>query len=170
MALPSNLKHMNLFADGVSLVGEIDEVSLPKLTRKTEDYLGGGMVAPVQIDLHQEKLEMEITCAGYLRDAITQYGLAKADGGMWRFAGAYQRDDTGDVMAVEIIARGRFSELDRGKAKVGSKSETKMKAALTYYKESIDGVDQIEIDAINFVFVIRGVDMLAKHRKAIGLL
>lgn len=169
MALPNQLKNMNVFADGNSLMGEIEEVTLPKLNRKTEDFQGGGMVAPVAIDLGQEKMEMELSCGGWLKDAITQYGIAKASGAMWRFAGAHQRDDIGDVMAVEIIARGRFVEIDRGKAKVGGKSESKMKAALTYYKEAVDGVDQIEIDAINFVYKIRGVDMLAAQRKAIGL-
>lgn len=169
MSLPAQLKNMNLFSDGVSLVGEIEEVTLPKLTRKTEDFQGGGMAGIAVIDMGQDKLEMELSCAGYIKDAITQYALTAIGGAMWRFAGAYERDDTGDVQAVEIIARGRFTEIDRGKAKVGSKTESKMKAALTYYKESIDGIEQIEIDIVNFVFKVRGVDMLAKQRAAIGL-
>lgn len=167
--LPAQLKFMNLFAEGNSLLGEIDEVGLPKLGRKTEEYLGGGMLAPVDIDMGLQKPEMELTCGGWLKDAITQFGQAKAGGAMWRFAGSYERDDTGDVMAVEIIAHGRFNEIDRGKAKVGSKSETKLKASLTYYKETVDGVEQVEIDVLNMIYKIRGVDMLAKHRKAIGL-
>lgn len=167
--LPALLKYMNLFADGNSLLGELEEVGLPKVARKTEDYQGGGMLGPVAIDMGLEKLEMDLTCAGWLKDAVVQFGQTKAGGAMWRFAGAYERDDTGEVMAVEIIARGRFNELDRGKAKIGSKSESKMKAALTYYKETVDGVEQLEIDMQNFIYKIRGVDMLEKHRKAIGL-
>ena len=169
MALPNILKQFNLFDDGNSLLGEIEEVGLPKLGRKTEAYQGGGMLGPVDIDLGNEKLELEITCGGWLRNAVLSYGQAKAASSAWRFAGAYQRDDTGDVMAVEIHARGRFSEIDRGKAKVGDKSQTKLKASLTYYKEVIDGVTLLEIDLLNFVFIVNGVDMLDKQRKAIGL-
>ncbi|RBJ63771.1 phage tail protein, partial [Pseudomonas sp. MWU12-2534b] len=32
MALPSKLKNFNVFEDGVSFVGEVPEVQLPKLT------------------------------------------------------------------------------------------------------------------------------------------
>lgn len=169
MSLPAVLTHFNVFADGVSLLGEVDEISLPKIAYKTEEYIGAGMAAPIDILLHLQKMEMEITCAGWLRDAIKQFGLAKADGAMWRFAGAYTVPDSGDVMAVEIIMRGRFSEIDRGKGKVGGKTENKLKASITYYKESVDGQEKLEIDAIHFKFNVDGKDMLEKQRKAIGL-
>ena len=41
------------------------------------------------------------------------------DGVQLRCAAAYQRDDTQEVDSVEIIVRGRHSEIDRGEAKVG---------------------------------------------------
>lgn len=169
MALPNALKNFNVFADGISLMGQVEEIALPKLARKMDTFQGGGMIAPVDIDLGNEKMEMEITCAGWLREAIKQYGLAQAAGGMWRFAGAYQDDSTGTYSAVEIVTRGRFAEIDRGSAKMGDKSMTKMKASLTYYKESVDGEVKIEIDALNTIFIVNGVDRLAEQRKAIGL-
>ena len=44
MALPRKLKLMNLFIDGVRLSRRRDSPStLPKLTRKLENYRGGGM-------------------------------------------------------------------------------------------------------------------------------
>ncbi|MBC7201814.1 MAG: phage major tail tube protein, partial [Pseudomonas balearica] len=39
----------------------------------------------------------------------------------------------------------------------------------TYYKLSVDGNVEIEIDLLNFVFMVNGEDRLAEHRKAIGL-
>jgi P2 family phage contractile tail tube protein len=38
-----------------------------------------------------------------------------------------------------------------------------------YYKLTIDGKDVIEVDVINMVLMVDGVDRLAEHRKAIGL-
>ncbi len=169
MALPFVLKQFNIYADAISLLGQVAEVGLPKLAYKTEDYQGGGMVAPVAVILSHEKLELEITCGGYMKDAVIAYGNAKASGAMWRFAGAYQEDGGGTVQAVEIITRGRFTEIDRGKAKVGDKSENKLKAALTYYKEVVDGKVMVEIDALNMIHIVNGVDLLEAHRKAIGL-
>lgn len=40
---------------------------------------------------------------------------------------------------------------------------------LGYYQLTIDGKEVIEIDVINMVMKVDGVDRLAEHRKAIGL-
>lgn len=169
MALPSVLKNFNLFNEGASYMGLAEEVKLPKLKRKTEEFRGGGMNGPVAIDLGQEGLEMEFTAGGLLPDVLRQYGIPKASGVMLRFAGAYQRDDTGQVQAVEIVVRGRHEEIDPGDAKAGDKSKTVVKSKLAYYKLSIDGKPVIEIDLVNMVEIVNDVDLLAEQRRAVGL-
>lgn len=42
MALPRKLKLMNLFIDGVSYLGVVQSVTLPKLTRKLENIAAAG--------------------------------------------------------------------------------------------------------------------------------
>lgn len=169
MALPALLKNFNLFDDGNSLMGVVDEVTLPKLSRKTEAFQGGGMPIPIDIDIGGEKIELDWSCAGFVLDAVKQYGAAKANAVLLRFAGAYQREDTGDVQSVEIVVRGRHTEIDHGKAKIGDKSTTQVKTSCSYYKLTVDGQVQIEIDALAMIFTVNGVDMLAAQRKAIGL-
>lgn len=46
MALPRKLKHLNIFNAGNNWMGIAESVTLPKFTRKLENYRGGGM--PVQ--------------------------------------------------------------------------------------------------------------------------
>lgn len=169
MALPRTLKHFNVFADGVSHAGEVEEIDLPKLTRKVEEYRAGGMNGPIEVDLGGDKLEMETTYGGLMRDILKQFATTTVDGAMLRFAGAYQREDTGEVDAVEIVVRGRHTEIDFGKAKAGSKDPFKVKSALSYYKLTVNGEEWIEIDHVNFIERVFGVDRLAEQRKAIGL-
>lgn len=169
MGLPAILKNFNLFSDGNSLMGIADEVTLPKLSRKTEDFQGGGMPMPVELDMGNEKIELDWSCAGFVADAVKQYGASKVGGVLMRFAGAYQRDDTEEVQAVEIVARGRIKEVDFGNAKIGDKSQTKVKMVCSYYKLTVDGQVLFEIDATAMIFTVNGVDMLAKQRKAVGL-
>ena len=97
MALPRKLKHFNLFNDGESYLGQVNEITLPKLSRKMEDYLGGGMSGPVKVDHGQEGIELEWKCGGMMRSVLNQYGVVTADGVQLRFAGAYQEDDDGTV-------------------------------------------------------------------------
>ena len=44
--LPKILKNFNVFVDGRGYAGRVDEITLPKLTIKTEEYQGAGMSAP----------------------------------------------------------------------------------------------------------------------------
>ena len=46
MGLPRKLTHFATFVDGTNYMGEMPEVSLPTLTRKMEEYRGGGMNGP----------------------------------------------------------------------------------------------------------------------------
>ena len=48
MAMPRKLKYLNTFLDGGSYLGVIESVTLPKLTRKLENYRGGGMSGSVE--------------------------------------------------------------------------------------------------------------------------
>lgn len=169
MALPSNLKNFNLYNNGGSLMGIADEVTLPKLSRKTEEYQAAGMPFPVDLDISNDKIELDWSCQGFVADVVKQYGAAKVGAVLLRFSGAYQREDTGDVQAVEIVVRGRHKEIDFGSAKVGDKSQTKIKTACAYYKLTVDNQVLIEIDALAMIFIVNGVDMLEKQRKAIGL-
>ncbi|WP_031518903.1 phage major tail tube protein [Siccibacter colletis] len=172
MALPRKLKYMNLFLDGTSYLGVVTAVTLPKLTRKLENYRGGGMngVAPVDLGLDDEALSTEWTLGGFPDEAIwSLYGAVSADAVPVRFAGSYQRDDTGEIVPVEVVMRGRLKEIDAGEAKPGEDTEAKIAAVCTYYKLTINGKTLVEIDTVNMVEIINGVDRLAQHRRNIGL-
>lgn len=73
MALPSKLKGFNLFHNGENFVGKIAEVTLPKLTRKMEDWQGGGMSGPIKVDFGNEGIQMEWTAGGFLKSVLQQY-------------------------------------------------------------------------------------------------
>ena len=88
---------------------------------------------------------------------------------MLRFNGAYQRDDTEEVDAVEIVCRGRVSEIDEGNSKSGDDTEHTYKLSLTYYKKTVNGTDLIEIDNLNNVLMVNGKDRLAEIRRAMGI-
>lgn len=169
MGLPAKLKNMNLFNDGVSYIGLVPEVTLPKLTRSMEEYRAGGMDSPIKVDMGGEAMELEWKAGGIIVHAIRQYGATTHDAVMLRFAGAYQSDDSGAVMPVEVVVRGRHEEIDMGSAKPGDDTEHTVKTTLSYYKLVINGRTEIEIDVLNMIFIVNGVDRLAAQRAAVGL-
>jgi len=169
MALPRKLKNFNLFGDGESFLGQVLEVTLPTLTRKMEGIRSGGMSGEVDHDFGMEKIELEHKYGGLMRSIFRQFGVTRHDGVQLRFAGAYQRDDTGAVDAVEIVVRGRHSEISPGNAKAGDDTEFTVKTSCSYYKLTINGAVEVEIDFVNMVENVGGVDRLAEQRRAIGI-
>ena len=169
MGLPRKIKNFALFNEGLSYLGEVDEVTLPKLTRKTEDWQAGGMAGPIKADMGMEGLELEWKAGGILRDVLTQWGAIKHDAVGLRFAAALQSDDSEEIQALEVVVRGRHTEIDQGKAKAGDKTEFTVKSALSYYKLSIDNEVLIEIDLVNMVEVVDGIDRLEGVRNALGV-
>jgi len=171
MALPRKLKNMNLFNDGESYVGLAKSVTLPTLARKMESYRGGGMNGPVKVDLGMgdDGIQLEWTTGGLDAQVFRQYGITRADGVLLRFAGAYQRDDTGEVSAVEVVVRGRHEEISMGDAESGEDTEQSITTTCSYYKLTIDNEVIAEIDILNMVEMIDGEDRLADQRAAIGL-
>ncbi|PKB86223.1 phage major tail tube protein [Ewingella americana] len=169
MALPKKLKYLNLFNDGNSYLGVVSSLTLPKLTRKLENYRGGGMSGSVSVDfgLDDDALALEWTIGGMDELVLQQWG-STADIPL-RFAGSFQRDDTGDISAVELVMRGRHKEFDFGEYKQGEDTETKISTQCTYFKLTIDGKELIEVDTVNMVEIVNGVDRLAEHRSALGL-
>ncbi|MFL9993057.1 phage major tail tube protein [Paraburkholderia sediminicola] len=169
MALPKTLKSFNVFNAGNNHIGLVEELTLPKLTRKTEDWRGGGMGGSIKLDFGQEAITLDATYGGIMRGILEQYGVTKHDGVQVRFAGAYRSEDADRPDAIEIVVRGRHTEIDMGTAKAGDKGTFKVSTACSYYKLTFNGQTVIEIDLINMIEIVNGQDLLADIRNAIGL-
>lgn len=169
MGMPRKLKNFNLFQNGVSFMGMVPEVTLPKLSRKMEEYRAAGMSGPVSVDFGNEAVSIEWTAGGLMIEALKQYGARSHGAVQLRFAGAYQEDDEGTVTAVEVVVRGRYKEIDLGAAKVADDTTHKYTMACSYYKLLVDGAAVIELDFMSGIETIGGTDTTAAIRKAIGL-
>lgn len=171
MALPRKLKNLNIFNDGNSYQGVAKSATLPPLSRKMEGFRGAGMNGPVKTDqgLSDDGIQFEWTLGGWDLIALRQWGATRADAVQLRFAGAVQRDDTGEVSAVEVVVRGRHEEIEFGDASPGEDTEHSITTTCSYYKLTVDGEVLVEIDILNMIEIVDGVDLLAEQRRAIGL-
>lgn len=171
MALPAKLKHLNFFNEGQSYIGESESFTRPSLARKLEAWRGGGMAGAAKVDhgLDDDALQVTWVVGGYTDQVIKQMGIANVGGVMLRFVGSLQRDDTGAVDAIEIVVRGRHSEIDTGDYKTGEDSNKTITTECVYYKESLNGEVLIEIDILNGIENVGGVDRMEEHRRAIGM-
>lgn len=165
MGLPQKLKNFNTFVDGDNYAGQVGELSLPKLAQKVEQWRGGGMLAEVDVAMGLEKLEMEEKYGGIVVGVLRSFGAVGADSTMVRFVGAYQGD--AGIVAAELVVRGMVTEIDPGSAKAGDNTEWTVKRTLSYLKWTINGRVEVEIDVLNNIFIVDGVDLMAGIRAAL---
>ncbi|RTO93754.1 phage major tail tube protein, partial [Enterobacter hormaechei] len=63
----------------------------------------------------------------------------------------------------------RFMDMDLGSVKVGEDTSHKYTLKNTYVKITIDSTVVLEVDALNMVLKVNGVDKSAALRKALGI-
>ena len=165
--LPKILKNFNVYVDGRGYAGRIEELTLPKLTIKTEEFQGAGMSAPVEIDLGMEKLEMEMTFAEYDPELFKLFGLTNGSEVAFTIRGALE--GAGEAAPVVINVRGYFKEMDFDTWTPAEKATLKCSVACNYYKLTMNGVELVEIDPINMVRNINGSDQLSSLREALQI-
>ena len=159
---------MALFVDGRGYAGNVEEIVLPKLTMKTEEFRNGGMDAPIEIELGMEKLESEFTLTRFDPDILKLFGLSTGQVVPMTLRGAVQ-SDTGESTAVVVNLQGMVREVDPGTWKPGDKATLKLMIAIRYYKLTYADDVLHEIDIPNMVRTIGGVDQLAATRTALGI-
>ena len=168
MAARDVLKNLNLFVDGRGYAGQIDEYNAPDLTISTEDYRGGGMDAPIALEMGQEPLETSFSLIAYDADVLALWGVAEGASVPFTVRGALESFD-GTVKPVVHEMRGKITSLARGTWAPGQKPALTVTMRLNFYRETHDGTVLHEIDIENMKRVVNGTDRLAAQREALGL-
>ena len=165
MSLPRTIRNVNVFVDGISYFGRATTAKLPQPKIQTEAHRGAGMDGPVGIDMGMEALSAEIIFAEY--DPV----LLKKLGRNARFVMRPAAVGEGDLQADTIIATvaGLVTELGTEDLKPGANSQLTLPMDVRYYKLEINGDEILEIDLVNAIRKIGGVDQLGGIRRAMGL-
>ncbi|EHW5886098.1 phage tail tube protein [Escherichia coli] len=170
MAVPRHIRQFTLFVDGKNFIGTVSGLTPPKLTRKTEAYRGAGMLGAVNIDLGLDDgaLDASFTTGGVEKELLSKYA-GKVDEVALRFVGEVFTDGE-ESQILEMEMRGRITEIDQGEIKQGEATQFTFAVKNTYYKESIDDSDVVEIDLLNFIYKKDGQNVFGDRvSSALGL-
>ncbi|MDE1170934.1 MAG: phage major tail tube protein [Verrucomicrobium sp.] len=161
------LKNFSLFIDGKGYAGNIDELTLPPLTTKMEDFRAGGMDSSIAIEMGQEKMEFKFTLSAYEPAALALWGVGEGSSVPLVARGAVQNLD-GTVEPVIVTMRGTIRSIEPAAWQAGNKSSVPFTVDLRAYKYEQNGVVIHDIDVVNMIRLVNGVDALQSQRDAIG--
>lgn len=168
MAARDILKNINLFVDGRGYAGQVQDVTPPPLTLKTEEFRAGGMDAPIDITMGMEKMAGSFNLLAYDSDVLALFGVIEGSTVPFTIRAALESYD-GTVTPVVMNMRGKITSIDPGTWTPGQLAPLNVSMMLTYFKQQHGDTVVHEIDVENMVRVINGVDSLEAIRNALAI-
>jgi P2 family phage contractile tail tube protein len=165
--LPRVLKNFTAYIDGRGYIGRVESCQLPELAVKADEFRGGGMDGPVELEMGINKLDASIVLAEYDPNVIKLWGLFSADTAVV-LRGAIQRQGE-DAVPVVVRLQGGVKQITRAEWKSGQNSPMTVAVNCNRYSETIGSETLVDIDLLNFVRIVGGVDQLATQRAALGV-
>lgn len=147
------------------------EVTLPEITQISEEVKGAGIAGTFDGTFvgHLEAMSLTLNFRSVTTDAIKlaeprkhQLDLRAAQQSWDNSTGRYVQQA---VKHVLVVSPKKFAP---GKLAPASSAEASGEYPVTYYATYIDGKKVLEIDILNFIYYVNGVDYLEDVRKALG--
>lgn len=169
--IPSVLINAKIYNDGNELMGA-GTVEFPDFEFMTESAAGLGLAGEIDIPVlgHFKSLTMKVKWNSVCEQAVT---LLAPKAHQLAIYGSVQdwevNSGTFAPVPVRIMVKATPKKSGGGKFEPGKKMEPETEFELTYVKMSINGGEMVEIDKINFICRIGGVDYLADVRGHLGM-
>ena len=155
--IPGKMKKMNLFVNGLGLLGVVKSVKLPSVKTK-KDVING-----VQVDSGLlEPMEFECELIDFNADMMMAASLL--DEANITVKGEYLENNKS---AKLIATLGGALDIDVDSLEEGKELSQKVKMYVNTYVLNLDGKPIYEIDLKNLIAVIGGVDIYASTRSAV---
>ena len=166
----NKLINANIYMNGNNLLGRAEEIQLPQIKHKMAEHKALGMVGSAEFFAGIDKLECKIkwnalypdvlrTCANPFVAVVIQ---VRASLETYNGAGRIS-----EVPAVAYIS-GTFKEFPLGTIKPGDNAEYETSMSVTYAKLVVNGEEIFEIDVLENIYKVGGLDILSMYKSNIG--
>lgn len=168
--VPEKTNEYRAYLNGTEMIGVAASIDTPEINMITGEVEGAGIGGKIDSPTigQFESLEQEIQFNSlYSSIADVLSPLTSVD---LTFRAAQQVYDKGGgyvFKGVRIVERGRVKKFKPGKIEKGSSMEATLTLELTYLMIEVAGENLLEIDKLNTVYKVKGVDMLAEVRALI---
>lgn len=162
----------NVYVNGESKHGLASEVTVPDITPVMSDYKSMGMVGSLELPNGIDKMEAivkwtypdntaKLACADIYTPVELMVRSSKAE-----FIGSA---GLAAETPIVVMMRGYSKKSPGGTFKPKEDTELESTFALTYYKETVDGEDIVEVDVVNNIYKVGGEDKMAARRANLGI-
>lgn len=162
--IPEKVNQFNVYDRGLSLIGVSGEVELPTISMVTSTLDGPGILGEIESPTlgKFQSMPQTIPFRTLYYSAINMFSnFGNIDLTLRGSIQTLSREGSMSFTPVRLVFRGRTTEFNLGKVKQGEATDSTVKAELTYFLCEIGNIKCLEIDKLNGIFKVYGVDQLA---------
>lgn len=161
----------NVYRDSKKLVGLSDEVTLPDFEGLTETISGPGILGEIDEPLlgHFGASEIEVPFRTLNEEMFDLLAQGQAVNLTLRMSTQAIVESTmaTDFMPSRVVIKGKSKGFTGGSAKQGQGTGSSVKVEIIYILIEVNNKKKFELDKLNFVYKVNGVDLLVKVRKQV---
>lgn len=162
--IPTKVNRYNVYNSGNRLLGVGGEMTLPDFEPSSDTVTGAGILGEIDDPTvgYFANQEIEIPFRLLDKEAMDMMDMTKAV--QLEIRGAQQTTNSeGDIefRSMRVVVRGRSGKLSTGKVKAGSTMDTTVTLTVLYILIELEGSSVLELDKMNEVYKVNGVDVLA---------
>lgn len=170
--IPSVLINAKLYGeDGNEMLG-IANAELPDFEYMTESMAGFGIAGEIDVPVlgHFASMTMTVSWNTVCDGAVNLLAPKTHSFVMYASVQGWDTEKgTHEPTPVKVQVRAMPKKSGIGKFEPGSKMEPESEFEISYIKMSMNGTTALEIDKLNSICVINGVDYLEKVRGHLGM-
>lgn len=169
-AIPEKVTAFNVYNEGERLVGVSGEVEIPSIEQMTSTISGAGILGEIDVANigHVGALKIAIPFRALNAEA-TKLFEPRSQTITLRANQSSHDVSTGTIIdkPLKIVVRGMPASFKTGKLSAGNPTDSEVELEIYYIKIEFAGAVLVELDKLNFIFVVNGKDWLAKVRENI---
>jgi P2 family phage contractile tail tube protein len=155
--------------DGTSLNGQVEELKLPDLKIKSEEFRAAGMDGPVGVDMGMEGMEVTLTVMSWSPDMLRNLGMGIGSSIPITVRGALRDELTNVTSQAMYKLQGRVMGINGAQLKAGERPKLELSINVHRYEHLVNKETVLLIDLVNMIRFVGGVDQLAPTRLALGV-
>jgi uncharacterized protein len=167
----SKVFNANVYVDGtLELIGRAKEVKLPEITAKVIEHSGLGMAGVLELPAGLDKMSMSIKWAGIYADLV-KLGANPFTSHKLQIRCNHETYDAAGrttQLPLIVLVTASWKKAALGTLKPQDALETDDDLSVSYIKITLDKEELVEIDVMNNIWKVGGVDVLEQFRTSLS--
>jgi hypothetical protein len=166
----NRLTNANIYMDGNNLLGRAEEIQLPQIKHKMADHKALGMVGSAEFFAGIDKLESKIKWNALYPEVLKKAANPFVAVQIQARASLETYNNMGKLAEVPAVAylSGTFKEFPLGNLKPQENAEYETTISVNYAKLIVGGEEIFEIDVLENIYKVDGIDVLTVYRHNTG--